>query len=378
MKTSRCLIALFLLFSPLWGATEIDGKARTENLSELTPAAGPFLASGPQMFLSAEFLYWFSHVSNLTPYVKRVGVNQRSETNPQNVINRPLRAKDLNWSWDPGARVGLGAIFDRDGWDFVSEWTYFYNSASRSESVPPFTFVNALRIDQGDVALQSPWALDPNAFYTSVRAKYQLLFNQIDLALGRRFWVSPHLSLRPNFGVRGYWSFMHFHVKSNLRDATTTDPDILVFKNDRDRLRQSTWGVGLLLGLDSNWYFCPSWSFYTTGSLALVYGKANQKRVSSELGLDNQDRVRIDTSSSYFHPSYVMLPILDVGAGLQWETFFHAKKYHLTLSLGWESHFYIDYLYLERNYEDLPDSVVFSADGNLSISGGVLKGCFEF
>jgi len=354
-------------------------QRQTPSNTVTNAAVGPFVRDGTQVFLSAEFLYWYGNISNTSPQLIRKTTLLGSNINPLATHGVPSKTKDLDWEWDPGSRVALGVIFDRDGWDLKSEWTYFYNRANNSEKVAPAVLVpGATGTALGSTVLLSPWSINPGNIYTSVNAKSRLLFNQIDLVFGRRSWFSHYLSLRPFFGLRGYWTSLHFRIRSDL-DGSSTNQNLTVLRRDRDRLKQKTWGVGLVGGLDSNWYFAEQWSLAAKADFALVYGRVYQTRKSREFGADSQGDTTIDVTNNYSHTSYMMLPILDLGLGVQWESLLGKNdRYYLNLCLGWENHFFIDYLYLDRNFDEFANVSLLAADGNLALSGLVFRVLFQF
>ncbi len=340
------------------------------------PPVGPFLTQGVQSFVNVEFLYWYGNLSDTPAFIKNTELP--SIIGPGNLIAVPTKSRDLDWKWDPGVRAALGLVFDRDGWDLKGEWTYFHNNADRSKKVSSLDLVDSNNPSIGNQVLFSPWSINPGDVYSSISTRISLNFNQIDLVIGRRFWNSRYLSLRPFFGTRGYWSSLRFNVRSNL-DATSSAISTVIFKRDRERLRQSDWGVGFVGGLDSNWYFAEKWSFAVKGDVALVYGKINQKRTSTQFQVDGNMQITTNIKSTYFHPLYAMLPMIDLGLGIQWESLLgNQDRFYLSFLLGWENHFLLDYLRLDRSFEDQDGHGVFAADGNLTMSGIVARAAFQF
>ena len=76
---------------------------------------------------------------------------------------------------------------------------------------------------------------------------------------------------------------------------------------------------------------------------------------------------------------YKLMPFVDLGGGVRFEHTFRDYAFRILLSAGWETHFIFDYNELLRGTNpssevtDLP-----SANGNLTLSGFVLRGRLDF
>lgn len=287
---------------------------------------------------------------------------------PKQPLSRQKEALDRDWS--PGLRLGFGAVTPHDGWDVYGTWTYFYNSYSNTSSVSPFNssdFSQTLTGNPiGTKALTSPWFLNPNQdFFQAVRANGALLFNQIDLELGRKFWISCHLSLRPFAGVRIYWSRMHFSVNGSRPSAANAD-----LLRSRSVYQQKSWAVGILTGLDTAWEFVRNWNIYAKGAIALPYGKTWIRRNGSELSIDGTGTLNQNLRATTHDAIYKTQPFIDLALGLRWDRAF--DTFRILVDAGWESHLLINYNKLFGG-TDLP-----STNGDLTLAGVVIRGRIEF
>ncbi len=343
----------------------------------ITPAAGPLPNHNADVIIDAELLVWYSNVTNLSYAIKGKNVLFGNQLVPGQTIFAPTKKEQFDLEWDPGLRIGVGVVTPHDGWDFYGNWTYFYNSYSDTSSVAVFDNSDFSQTASGNPvgteALRSPWFLNPNGeFFQKIRARWAVLFNQIDLELGRKFWISCYLSLRPFVGLRTYWSRMHFSVNGSRPLRTDSD-----FLQARSLYKQKSWGVGLLTGLDTAWEFVRNWSFYARGAFALPYGKVWIRRNASEFSFNQAGVVVENIEATTEEAVYKTQTFLDLALGIRWDKAF--ENFRLLFDAGWESHFLVDYNKIFRGTEtsiaftDLP-----STNGDLTFSGVVVRGRIEF
>ncbi|MCP5505690.1 MAG: hypothetical protein H7A38_02270 [Chlamydiales bacterium] len=380
MKHSA-LIALTSLLTPmlLFSAPRVNETSppppKGEMTHSITPDYGPLPGHRADFVADAEFLWWFPNMSNTDYALKRKGVLQNSDS--LTVINPATDKEEFNWSWDPGFRFGVGVVTSHDGWDAYLNWTYFHSRASERKQVAPFT--DAFQdINVGTITCTSPWFLNPHDNpYSRIRADIALNFNQVDLEKGRHFWISQNLSLRPSYGIRGYWTRINMSVKgSNDLESQTVEDG--TFVNEASKMKQKSWGIGLLAGLESVWHFYSYFSVYATADIALTYGnlKTSKHMSGTEDAGDNRFRPVSHTLHDQF---YRMQPIFDLALGFRFESTLYNDAFRLLFDLGYEYHYLYDHVQFLRgtnNFSQVTDQV--AANGDLSMSGLVLRGRFEF
>lgn len=341
-------------------------------------ASGPFLEGGAQVSFDAEFLYWYSNVTNVVAVQTDLVQRANSQNNPNLNVRRPIKSTDINWSWDPGVRLGIGALFDRDGWDLNGSWTYFYNSADRSKGFP----LLILRPNPpGTKFVVEPLRMEPQAGRRFIKARYQLVYHQGLLDFGRRFWISETFNLRPSVGVRALVTSLRYFSFSKVNPFNN---NFTLDNFGNFKIKQRYWGVGLTTAVDANWYFYKQFCLASQLGLGLLYGQSTQKNTIDEdsirIGLGQIQR---DFRFTYFHSSYQMLPILDLSLGLCWDTYFSQKRYHLSLGALWENHFHFDFNRIDRFLNEVSGGLtegfsIVAADGNLVTSGITIRSSFEF
>lgn len=224
-----------------------------------------------------------------------------------------LKIAQFDWTW--GWRFGADYECSCDNWDFGYNYTRFdtdahrHRKASSSGSLFPI-----LEMPGTAFALHSAhvhWDLD---------------FSYMDLELGRSYFPSRYLYLRPHTGLR--WAIINQHVKVQYE----ADPAVPPATNSRNTFRNNFNGVGLVGGLDSKWFFNRCWSFYADAAAALLYGRfhvKNNERVTSQSGAVTQE--------THFNAHVKrIVPAAQINFGIGYETNFAKDRYHVGLKLGYE------------------------------------------
>lgn len=364
-------------------------QQQQEMKRDVTPTVGPLPNHDYDIVLDAEFLYWYSNVTNLDYATKLTLTSQGDSVTPTAATLRPDRLYSVDTEWDPGCRLGLGVVTNHDGWDLYLDWTYMYNSATSSKSVSPFvigSFSDDTDNPLGTEVLSTPWGLtqsENNRLFTHVGAKWSILFHQFDLELGRNFWIAKTLTLRPYVGLRGHWSRMHLNVHSTYAD--NPDPNAQAGSgylgvNQTNNMKQKLWSVGLLTGVDSAWHMTNGFSIFAQGDVSLTYGQFDNRQRDRHFRFD-QNGVRRDLDSTIHHDDddYALLTTVDLALGIRYETTLYDDAFRFLFDLGWENHIWLDFNHFVRNSTGNAQSFVSDLhEGNLTMSGLVVRGRFEF
>lgn len=285
-----------------------------------------------------EFLYWYAREGDLSYALKGIAVNQIPTTPGLSVISA-RSIKHLQSKWDPGFRVGLGWNSDCDGWDWYLTWTYYHNKKHSSTSVPDFAIGgNTTLASVGQEVLVDPWinpaVSETPIIFNSVSAKWRLNMNYIDLELGRKYWLSRCFTMRPYTALRGAWTKLSF--RNTATRSSTLTPAINRF---RDRFTNRHWGVGFLVGIQPEWYFCRNFVLYTNFDAALIWGKARNRKHENYTTID---AVGFDYHNHLSNNFSKMISILDLAIGLRWDELWCCDRYRTALDVGWEHHTWFD------------------------------------
>ena len=238
----------------------------------------------------------------------------------------------LDSSWDGGFKLGVGYCSACDGWDVGVTWTWFKNTTSshldaHSDSASVF------------IPLWSAYAsqFGQTNFVRDIETHWKLELNLVDIELGREYWVSKYLTMRPFVGVRVAWIYQDFTIKH--KGGVFAIPLTTAFNNEVD-LENNFRGAGLRGGLDTVWNFGCGWGLYGNLAFNLVYGRfCFTHEEDNRTATGNHDKVEILETSSSFRATRAMF---DLGFGLQWAAMICDCKYGLLISFGWEQHLFFD------------------------------------
>jgi len=363
------------------------------------------------MFATVDFLYWFAKETGLTYALKTESPDSKFSLGAQSgVLNQvaPRKYKSMDEEWDPGFRAGLGLNSDCDGWDLYAHWTYFHTCNKRSTSVKDTTF-EFINFPLGK-SLISPWfnpgnsagkTLSPNSndihFFTKITAKWRINYNVLDLEIGRKYWLSQYMSMRPFMGIRGACTRIHF--STNPSSESVVDIKTVLLSNETSykiRFKNRFWGVGLLGGFQPDWHFGCGFSLFGNVDIALLWGDFDIKRKENTSSFSTVLTEPIfaltagdlGTSKNAFS---AMQAILDLGVGLRWESNFCQDRYHLGIDLGWEHHIWFNHNHrfqlrgsFESDADVAPDRQGLSFQhfdetyGNLVLGGPTARLRFDF
>jgi len=140
--------------------------------------------------LFAEFLAWFASQETASVWTNVFSVGFNTST---------FEAKNFDFDWDYGFRLGAGYNFAYDQWDAQLYWTWFRTENRDSVSSKS----EATVIPEFEAGLLS----GRNANSASIH--WMILMNMMDWELGRKYWVSRDLSMRPFIGFKGGWIDHH-------------------------------------------------------------------------------------------------------------------------------------------------------------------------
>lgn len=267
----------------------------SDNCTCYTPAFYDLQCDLESLF-NIECLYWYAKQANLF-YALVV--------EEQDNILAPKNFKSLKTSWDPGVRIGIGGNYKQDGFDLFVSWTHYQSCTSDRTSK--------------NAQLINPWNSRSPLLFNTISAKWKFIYNSLDLELGRKYWVSPCMTLRPFAGLRSSWFDETFQTKSKN--------EILLLKN---RITSEFWGNGLLIGVDPAWALTSCFILFGHLETSLIWGRFKSK--------DRTDSCP-ESRSRFFQ----MLPILEAALGLRWEKTWDCYRYRTALDIGWEQQIWFDY-----------------------------------
>ncbi len=298
-------------------------QVRTEtknNTYGANTAAGSPQVDGYGVNLSFDVLYWRSNVEG-TEYT----VTDSIETQ---TVPWQGTMKDVGSAWDWGFRVGLGYTFEHDDWDARVEYTYFNNTFGSTTQSGNNDSVTTLRA--------VPWIVsgdetDINTYISNAEkatSDFNLGFNNVDLTLGRNYFVSSNLSLRPFIALQASW----MDLQQNTQYTGGTNGPVHIGDN-AIILQESSdfWGMGPEFGMGSRWILGNGVSFFGLLQGSLLYGNF-ESRYKSWFSADTvRDYVGINADKHAFVPN------ARFNIGLRYDTYMEKNTQHLSIALGYDA-----------------------------------------
>lgn len=375
------------------GMTGIENRLRfLESQGEnciITPSAGYAPPCDFGAFITIDPLYLRAQENGLA-FVTTTKNNGQLifDNTPLANLSGRSRLKSLHFGFDWGFRLGAGLALPYDGWDLGATWMRFYSEKSRHIKAKPDTLLTPTFLN-GQIAssgmfppfYETPGSLS-QGFVESAHSIWNLHLNAVDLEMGRKFFVSPWLSLRPHFGLRSAW----IHQK-----------DKLFYKNflpnpaadSRLHLLTSTlhcnyWGMGLLGGVDTQWGMFCGWSLYANIEASLLYGYF---QISSHEQVDGaiaqpfpSPAIPYTRDLFHLHDFYHLNRLItDLSLGLRYDYLFCDERYHLGFQAGWEMHSYFG----QNQFFKFIATSLFPAEtavnqGDLTLQGFAAQVAFDF
>lgn len=331
------------------------------------------------VFVTADFLYWYARETNLEfAYQNGPGFFEPTSLATTRIWEVTTKHHYVKTKWDPGVRVGIGMNSQCDGWDLFLNWTYLHNHAKStatapfipaSDETPGFFIANPQLFGQ-----VQPWTfgqINESLFepveFPVITGKWSLVFNQVDLEVGRKYWVSKCFVLRPYAGLRGAWVHTKFDILGSSEDPSVfgpfTDPvtgntgtqgDFITVGNTF--FKNKYWGVGFVGGLQpefmlGNWCGCGNFSLYANVDAALIWGKFNARKADVALSSFVSNDITLGTTATIVRSANPvetdaysrMQAIVDLGLGIRWEQHWCCDRYSTSIDLGWEHHYWADF-----------------------------------
>lgn len=246
----------------------------------------------------------------------------------------------------------------------------------------------------------------PGLWSCDAFSKWNLKLDMLDLVLGRDFFVSKFLSLRPNFGLRGLkirqtQSSVYNGFNSSSCFCPCKASGSVNTPNWQDRVKDNEkyWGVGPKAGLDTLWSFGGGFGLYGNAAISLVYGRLKVKHTEIYIMNEVPDSPCDEcnecpcececeeecTAVNIRGPKtpcqnnqYKTRAVTDIALGLSWDRQLSDDKYHVGLNVGWEHHMFFGMNQFYRFMSDAQQGGVAVNQGDLATQGLTFGARFDF
>lgn len=337
------------------------------NFREITPNAGPRVTNGVDVFFTADFIYWTARQDGL-PFA-RSGLVDYSEAS---VLGNTPQGQTYyaDGKFSPGFKVGAGLNLGHDGWDTYLNYTWLHCNHSQkvistnASALSPVSLWEVATVGN-NFGTNNFLVLGSFLNIGSATGKWAYHFNNFDLELGRSFYISQYLTLRPFSGLKGTWSKQFYDVSYGnfLSSDVASDVSSTVMN-----ARQAFWGIGVRTGLDTSWYFDRNWSIFGNTALAALWGRFNNTRQDTVNTTGNQSFMAINTKNQF----HTVKPVAEFQLGLRYDYWFSDDDYHFGIELAWEEQVWFN----QNQYIDLIQPA--GPHGDLILQGFTLDLRFDF
>lgn len=346
---------------------EDSHETKTQPVALITPSAAPIVNHGFDVFLFGDFIYWSARVDG----VQSTFTNQTFK----NSINQAITISDdsdetrtSHFHLKPGFKAGIGMNFEHDGWDSLARYTWFRthaNTNSHGTNLVTFKTAGNTTIFDGVGIGTIDWKLH---------------FNALDWELGRNYYISPKLLLRPFFGLKGTWMTQYLSSYTSTLEKDTSNPPSENSSQYSSQVNEKLdfWGVGIRPGLQTSWQLSSQWSIFGDLALSALWGQFKNTEKEHLVISNLQDTANSgEYDSQQFAGSFhTITPVLEFALGLRWDYKFSDDDYRVRLQAGWEEQVWFNqnqFLYTREGY-----AIPGSNFGNLVMQGLTVEFRFDF
>lgn len=270
-------------------------------------------------FIFLEPLYWHAKVG-ATEYTQ----TELNAPSRQNLLFPPhegeVKHQDFGWNW--GLRVGIGRNIKHDEWDINLNYTWYENDDSHT------------------VRKNYPSALLPTrtgevGFIREAKSSFDLGYNNINLEIGRHYFISQKVSTHPFISLRSTW----LDLKQRIQ-YLPTDPDDQEDESGYVKLNEKTnlWGMGPRVGLNTEWSMGDNFSFAARFSGTLLY--SYESSIMHIVSDANTNTIGSNLAVKLRGKSHLFVPTVQFFLGIIWERSLFDGKRVVTLGAGYEAEYF--------------------------------------
>lgn len=283
------------------------------------PAQYVFQNCCTDITLGGEFIYWEANFDGLP----QVATNASGTvfTGTGNLTVFKLLTQDQGYR--PGFKIFAGIGFPRfDNWEMNAEYTWLHHTSTNRFNAETDGFIISRFVPQ--------LAIIPAS---SLRSVQKLNLDFCSLTLGRSFYLSQRLIVRPFVGLKSWWASQRHDLFFDITLFPGAPQTILFTKS-------GLWGVGPYVGsYIQGLLWCGTYLIGKAGVWP-VYTRLNKYRTFINYPLvfnfppPNFPGLVYD-ERNIDQPSNTQM-MYEGMVGLGWGTYFCNCNYHLDFSVGWE------------------------------------------
>ncbi len=352
-----------------------DRLSRLETQRTVTLSASPRAENGVNLFTFGNVLFWQAHEGSIPIAIETTNpLTTDIPPAPLSVLQHG-RVKNIEFKWDVGSRIGIGYDWPRDKMDLSLAWLRFFTNSHRAlhADTEEQLYPSQLHPLDGNNNL-GPQGFTPTPSFSNASAHWYGHLNQLDLDLGRAFYVGRWFKLRPHFGIRTTWIQQKLSV--SYRENLALNLFSLPGDDYSVRRKSRWWGIGPEGGLDMSLGLGEGFSLCCDVAGAIEYGFHALKRreVDTTVANTGLNGTLVDVGDNF----RVSRPIFDLQLGWRWEKKLAQDRCHLTLEMGWEQHVYYSQHQALYFVDDIEIGSFITHHGDLTFQGWNIAARLDF
>jgi hypothetical protein len=336
---------------------QLPEEEAIRNVPIITPPVAPHVVDGTDTFVYADFIWWQTYIDGME--FAYSGVADNGYAVPVGSSTGSGHAVHPEFQYAPGIKAGFGWHFDHDGWDMQAGWTMLSSNVEQN-SLSTFASSGVGMSSIQEVVLNNGSV--QTIGLSDASSKWKQDFNVIDLELGRDFFLSRYLTMRPFAGLKSAWihettTNTYVAAPGILNSGTVATPTSTLTSYVLDNY-QHLWGIGIRGGVGTGWHITKNWMLYGDMAFTNLWGVFHK----SAKGMNNSSvgtSMTLNTSEEY----HSIIPVIEAGFGVSYINWFADNRVRYELRMGWEEQVWLDY---NRSQD-------FGRVGNLTVQGLTLK-----
>ena len=293
--------------------SELEDRYAT-HIERITPPTSPRDGSRWGLSLSGSALYWTARLGSLSYAQSGNGTLGTTVT--------PGRNYTVDWGYDPGFKAGIGIVTGYDGWDLLLDYTWLRSSATGSAS--------------GDLV---PVTSFPTSSLVKATSSYTHYLNALNFEIGRSYFISPKLVMRPAAGLKGAWCTDRITNQYLRTSSDTYLYDASEFDGQHD------WGIGIRGAFGTSWHLTDSFSIVGDVALSAIW---SQFKLTHRATSTDQATGTVTTFEYIRQGFHTVRPVTELDIGFKWEQWYLNHRFHIAVDVKWETQVWFDNTYIIR------------------------------
>ena len=268
---------------------------------------------GEDYFVFGQILY----------FIPKIGGTAFAANQIKSFDSFPIRGsiKENKFDWNSGFRVGIGKKLKEDDLDICLDFSCYTNHSSTiKHKLPPASLFPIQGYFGGS--------------FERAKSTFDLVYLNLNLRLGRAYFLSPFFSLNPKIGLHGIRLLQRQECRFNFSPLESGGVAMGEFYYVDGRCDAN--GIGPEISIESSYLLGNGFCFFQNTLASLIYEYAkiyHKERTSYHASIYNVN-IRLNGNKHYFSP------FIQMQMGLSWGKYLFDKTKYLLLKIGYEAQYF--------------------------------------